>query len=106
MKKTVLMVLLAGTWLYSDAQQAMKKKPSRSAAHTKPVALSQFKKKAVNANDAPPFYKQAANQNSVIADKKAGKKPQSADGTPCGSAFNLYGLLTAATTAVTTDQNL
>jgi|GEM_PF-1181929 hypothetical protein len=107
MKKTVLMVLLtAGTWLYSDAQQSVKKHPSRSAAHTKPVLLSQLKKKTVSKNDAPPFYKQAANENNIVAAKKALKKTQSADGTPCGSAFNLYGLLTAATTAVTADQNL
>ncbi|HTA83163.1 MAG TPA: T9SS type A sorting domain-containing protein [Bacteroidia bacterium] len=109
MKKTVLTLLLAlGIWLYSDAQQvhSKQKQPSRSAPHTKPMLLSQVKKKSVNKNDAPSFYKQSATEKSIVASKKPVKRTQSADGAPCGSAFNLYGLLTAATTAVTADQNL
>ncbi len=103
MKKTVLMLIAVGTWVYAGAQTSTQKRTSRSAAHTKPVQLKRTK---ISKNDPPSFYKQAINEKTGLTGKGVSKKPQAINGAPCGSAANLYGILNSNTTAVTVDQNL
>jgi len=95
MKKAVLMLLAVGTWAYVGAQ----------SASLKPVLMKQSRTREHSRNDAPSFFVQSTS-DKVNDRKKAGLHPQAAGAVPCGSAFNLYGVLDACNTNVTVDSTL
>ncbi|MGP8217625.1 MAG: T9SS type A sorting domain-containing protein [Bacteroidia bacterium] len=101
MKKTVLILLAAGAWIYAGAQNSH----TRKVSSAKPIKMSQTKHQNARKNDAPSFYSQAAT-DKYIERKKGGLSPEAYSGVHCGSAYNAYGVLDASTTAVTYDSTL
>jgi hypothetical protein len=94
MKKTLLSFLALGTWFYAGAQNASKVELTPA----KPIHISQTKTHTTLKNDASTSHGQAVSIPVTRVKKAQGSGP-----VHCGSAYNLYGVLDASTTAVTYD---
>ncbi len=86
-------MLAVGTWIYAGAQNASQRK----LVPAKPIHISQTKN---NKNDT-----KSVSQQATTGSSKGIKRAQSVGNVPCGSAYNLYGVLDANTTAVVFDSN-
>ncbi|HWY98473.1 MAG TPA: T9SS type A sorting domain-containing protein [Bacteroidia bacterium] len=102
MKKTVLMLMALGTWIYAGAQSSTNTKLIPTKA--KPIHVSQTRQSSAK-NDDPSFYKQSG-MDKYNDKKHGGLNPEAAGPVHCGSAYNLYGVLDANTTAETYDSAL
>lgn len=105
MKKTVLLLLAAGTWLFAGAQNNAKTNHPAS----KCISVSQIYQQRMHRNDAQknsgkittPFYTQGVHARNTDG---SNARTEVGTGTHVGTAYNVYGVLDASTTAVTANQ--